>query len=62
MVSVRTGVRGITESSSKTLHSVESHLITAYNWLSGAAMSDSHRRRQKLAEFEPVRQTNSICL
>ena len=60
MVSVRIGVREAKESSSKALHRVEAGLVASYDWLSGPPMSEFDRRQQKLAESEPIRQTNRI--
>jgi hypothetical protein len=44
----------------EVLHHMESGIVTAYDWLSGPAMSEQERSQHKLQETEATRRTSGF--
>ena len=55
MVTVNQGIKEVRESGSRFIHRMEAGLLTAYDWVSGPAMTELERRQLRLAETEAIR-------
>ncbi len=55
MVTMNQGIREVRENSSRLIHLMEAGLMSAFEWISGPAMSEQDRVQLKLAETQPLR-------
>ena len=54
------GIKEMRETGSRFIHKLEHGVLTAYEWVSGPAMTDQERSQLRLAEAEPVRRYSIV--
>ena len=62
MVTMNQGIKEVRDNGSRFIHRMETGMVSAYEWISGPAMSEQDRNQHKLVETEHIRRFTQITV